>query len=170
MPLKDAAQVSALKTRVRDELQMRFGERQVRITYGYETAYKHIQILGLAKSHANDAVAIACEIGEVVTPAKWVYHLRCLPRGQYQQRNGLHSEHTCWAPRKVQGFKLYERVRAKGVVGYIAGRRQKGAFVIKDLTSQKKLLEVVPRKLERVVRPRQGLMIHREEEHVGTPT
>ncbi len=95
VPLKDAAHVSALKTRVVDDLQAIFGESRVSITYGYETTYKRIQVLDLPKSHANDAVAIA----------------------------------------------LYELVKAKGEVGYISGRREKGAFVIKDVTSGKKLLE-----------------------------
>ena len=116
-------------------------------------------MLDLPKSHTNDAVAIACEMGEMVKPLETVHHLRCLPRGKYQRFNGPHSEHKCWAPRKVHGFKLYERVKAKGVVGYIAGRREKGAFVIKDCTSDKKLLEVSSRKLERVARPVQGFLI-----------
>jgi hypothetical protein len=46
-------------------------------------------------------------------------------------------------------------------VGYIAGRREKGAFVIKDVISGKKLVEVTPRKLRRLARPTQGWMISR---------
>ena len=119
-------------------------------------------MLDLPKSHTNDAVAIACEIGEMVKPLETVHHLRCLARGQYQRFNGQHSEHKCWAPRKVRGFKLYELVEAKGQVGYIAGRREKGSFVIKDVVSGKKLAEVTPRKLVRVSRPTQGWMITRQ--------
>lgn len=162
VPLKDAAHVSSLKSRVVHDLQAVFGESQVSITYGYETRYKRIQLLNLPKSHTNDAVAIACEIGEVFKPLEMVHQIRCLARGQYQRFNGLHSEHKCWAPRKVRGFKLYELVKAKGLVGYIAGRREKGAFVIKDVTSGKRLLEVTPRKLVRVARPTQGWMITRQ--------
>jgi hypothetical protein len=90
-----------------------------------------------------------------------VHHLRCLARGRYQRFNGQRSEHKCWAPRKVRGFKLYELVKVKADVGYIAGRREKGAFVIKDVLSGKKLLEITPRKLVRVARPTQGWMITR---------
>ena len=162
VPLKDAAHVSSLKSRVVQNLQAVFGESQVSITYGYETRYKRIQGLGLSKSHANDTVAIACEIGEVVKPLEMVHQIRCLGRGHYQRFNGLHSEHKCWAPHKVRGFKLYELVKAKGGVGYIAGRREKGAFVIKDVPGGKKLLEFTPRKLVRVVRPTQGWMITRQ--------
>ncbi|MDQ2716179.1 MAG: RNA-guided endonuclease IscB [Chloroflexota bacterium] len=157
--LKDAAHVSSIKTSVVQELRGIFGAAQVAVTYGYETKYKRIQVLALPKSHTNDAVAIACEIGERVKPSESISQIRCLPRGQYQRFNGPRSEHTCWSPRKVHGFKLYELVKAKGKIGYIAGRREKGAFVIKDLMSGKKLLEVVPRKVERVARPTHGWMI-----------
>jgi len=56
----------------------------------------------------------------------------------------------------------YELVRAKGQVGYIAGRREKGAFVIKDEVSGKKLLEVTPRIAVRIARPTQGWMMIRQ--------
>ena len=161
VPLKDAAHVSSLKSRVVHDLQAIFGESQVSITYGYQTRYKRIQVLDLPKSHTNDVVAIACESGEVVKPLEIVHQMRCIGRGQYQRFNGLHSEHKCWAPRKVRGFKLYEVVKVKGQVGYIAGRREKGAFVIKDVISRKKLVEVTPRKLRRLARPTQGWMITR---------
>src|SRR5579859_6230479 len=63
-PLKDIAHVSSIKTSIIQHLSEVFGTTQVAITYGYETKYKRIQVLGLPKSHTNDAVAIACEIGE----------------------------------------------------------------------------------------------------------
>ena len=162
IPLKDAAHVSALKSWVVHDLQAVFGESQVSVTHGYETKYKRIQVLDLPKSHTNDAMAIACEVGEAVKPLEMVHQIRCLGRGQYQLFNGLHGEHKCWAPRKVRGFKLYELVKAKGLLGYIAGRREKGAFVIKDVASGKKLVEVTPRKLVRVARPTQGWMMTRQ--------
>lgn len=161
VPLKDAAHVSALKNALVQHLQAIFGDEQVHSTFGYETKYKRLQVLGLPKSHTNDAVAIACELGEVVKPLEIVHHIRCLPRGQYQRFNGLHSEHKCWVPRKVRGFKLYELVRANGQVGYIAGRREKGAFLIKDVRTGKKLAEITPRKLGRVARPTQGFLTTR---------
>jgi 5-methylcytosine-specific restriction endonuclease McrA len=156
LPLRDAAQVSSLKTALLAVLKQQFGEERVQVRYGYQTKYQRIQVLDLPKSHAYDAVAIACELGEIVSPLSGVYQIRCLPRGSYQRYNGKRSEHKCWAPRKVHGFKLYELVKAKGQVGYIAGRREKGAFVIKDVTSGKKLVEITPRKLVRVARPKGG--------------
>ena len=176
LPLRDAAHVSALKTALLTQLRQQFGEERVQVRYGYQTKYHRIQVLNLPKSHAHDAVAIACEEREVVMPLPVCWYMRCLPRGSYQRFNGKRGEHTCWAPRKVRGWKLYERVRAKGLTGYIAGRREKGAFVLKDAISGKTLLEVTPRKLERVARPTQGWIITRQvadwsrkEGGAGTP-
>ncbi|GAC1408359.1 MAG: hypothetical protein NVSMB49_28530 [Ktedonobacteraceae bacterium] len=157
-PLKDAAHVSEMKTRVIEQLRTLFGNALVWVTYGYETSYKRIQILNLSKSHANDAVAIASEMGEVVKPIMVVHKLRCVSCGNYQLWNGKHSEHKVWAPRKVKGWKMYEQVAAKGQVGYIGGRRLKGAFLLKDLLTGKTLLEVVPSKLRRIARCTRGWM------------
>ena len=131
------------------------------VRYGYETKYQRIQVLKLPKSHVNDAVAIACAIGEVVKPLTVVYQLRCVPRGHYQMYNGKRSEHKVWAPRKVKSWKLYELVEAKGQIGYIGGRRLTGAFVVKDVRSGKALAEVTPRKLVRLARCAQGWIVTR---------
>ncbi len=159
--LKDAAHVSSIKTAVVQQLAQQFGAERVAVTYGYETKYQRIQVLKLPKSHAHDAVAIACAIGEVVKPLTVVYQLRCVPRGNYQMYNGKHSEHKVWAPRKVKGWKLYELVEAKGQIGYISGRRVNGAFVVKDMRSGKALAEVTPRKLVRLARSVHGWIITR---------
>jgi len=159
VPLKDAAHVSSIKTAVVQQLAQQFGSEQVRVTYGYETKYQRIQVLGLAKSHTNDAVAIACEIGERVIPSSVVYQIRCIPRGHYQLYRGKRSEYKVWAPRKVKGWKLYELVEAKGQIGYIGARRLKGSFVVKDLATGKTLLEVASSKLVRLVRPSHGWII-----------
>ena len=161
VPLKDAAHVSTLKTAILSQLQERFGAERVTITYGYETKYKRIQVLALPKSHANDAVAIACAVGEIVQPGSSVYQIRCIGRGNYQVYNGKRSEHKVWAPKKLHGWKLYELVEAKGQMGYIGGRRVKGAFAVKDVAGGKTLLEVTPRKLHRLSRPVQGRLITR---------
>jgi 5-methylcytosine-specific restriction endonuclease McrA len=159
VPLRDAAHIGSLKTEVVRHLVEQFGKECVTITFGYETKYQRIQVLDLPKSHTNDAMAIACERGEVVKPLAVVYHVLCIPRGNYQLFNGQHSEHRVWAPGKVRGWKLYELVRAKEQIGYIGGRRLKGSFVIKDLATNKKLLEVAPSKLIRVARATHGWLI-----------
>jgi 5-methylcytosine-specific restriction endonuclease McrA len=159
LPLKDAAHVSTIKTALVTSLQAQFGVDHIRVTYGYETKYQRIQVLNLPKSHTNDAIAVACAIGEVVKPSGIVYQARCIARGNYQLYNGKHSEHRVWAPRKVKGWKLFEVVEAKGQIGYIGGRRLTGAFVIKEVATGKTLLEVTPRKLRRLARPQHSLVI-----------
>lgn len=163
VPLRDSAHVSSLKTALLAQLVQAFGADRVGVTFGYQTKYQRIQVLNLPKSHSHDAVAIACALDEVVKPLAMQYQFRCLARGNYQLFNGNHSEHRVWAPRKVKGWKLYELVESKGQIGYLGGRRVKGAFVLKDLMTGKPILEVTPRKLRRLARPVQGWIIHREE-------
>jgi 5-methylcytosine-specific restriction endonuclease McrA len=159
LPLRDAAHVSSIKTWVLGHLKERFSGERVQVTYGYETKYKRIQVLGLPKSHTNDAIAIACAMGEVAQPASEVYQMRCVPRGNYQHFNGKRSEHKVWAPKKLHGWKLYELVEVKRIVGYIGGRRLKGAFVIKGVATGKTVLEVTPRKLQRLARSKHSWII-----------
>ena len=129
--------------------------------YGYQTKYQRIQVLHLTKSHVHDAVAIACELGEMVTPLEVIWQICCLPRGCYQRFNGKRSEHKIWAARKVKGWRLYEQVEAKSHQGYIGGRREKGSFLIKEFVSGKTLIEVAPSKLQRLRRPSQGWLLRR---------
>jgi len=114
VPLKDAAHVSTLKTAILSQLQERFGAERVTITYGYETKYQRIQVLALPKSHANDAVAIACEIGEIVKPGSSVYQIRCVPRGNYQVYNGKRSEHKVWPLKSCMGGSSTNWSKRKG--------------------------------------------------------
>jgi 5-methylcytosine-specific restriction endonuclease McrA len=168
-PLKDAAHISSIKTSVERVLTQQFGSGRVAARNGFETKYQRIQVLKLPKAHACDAVANACAIGEVVKPLNVVYQLRCVPRGNYQRYNGSRSEHQVWAPRKVKGWKLYELVETKGQIGYIGGRRLKGAFVVKDVRSGKALAEVSPRKLVRLARCAHGWIITRKEGGTSSP-
>jgi len=160
-PMRDAAHVSSLKTALLTQLTRQFGEQQAQVRFGYQTKHQRIQVLKLSKSHAHDAVAIACELGEVVTPLSLVWQMRCLPRGSYQRFNGKRSEHKVWAPRNVKGWRLYELVEAKGQHGYIGGRRENGSFLVKDLISGKSLVEAAPSKLLRLRRPSQGWLMSR---------
>jgi 5-methylcytosine-specific restriction endonuclease McrA len=161
LPLKDAAHVSSIKTTVLKVLAQQFGSGRVAARYGFETKYQRIQVLNLPKAHAYDAVAIACAVGEVVNPLTMMYHLRCVPRGNYQRYKGSRSEQKIWAPRKVKGWKLYELVETKGQIGYIGERRLTGSFAIKDVRSGKTLAEVTPRKLVRLARCVHGWIITR---------
>lgn len=49
------------------------------------------------------------------------------------------------APYEVKGFRLFDKVTAKGREWHIHGRRLKGAFVLKTLNNEK--LEITPSKI-----------------------
>jgi hypothetical protein len=118
------------------------------VTYDHETKYKRMQVLGLLKSHINDAVAITCTIGELVKPLSMLYQLRCVSRGNYQMYNGKHSEHKVWAPRRVKGWK----------------QTAQGKFCAQEVSTGKTIPEVVPSQLHRLARCLHGWIpatIHR---------
>jgi 5-methylcytosine-specific restriction endonuclease McrA len=55
-------------------------------TFGYETKYKREQCLDLAKTHANDAIAICCEDNQNVKLNNVIYLKKHVSHGDYQQR------------------------------------------------------------------------------------
>ena len=130
---------------------------------------EYTQPVSVGVDTGSQTAGVAANANEEV-----VYQMHCVARGNYQLYNGKRSEHKVWAPKKLHGWKLYELVEAKGVVGYIGGRRVKGSFVMKDVTTGKTLVEVTPRKLIRLVRPCRGWIItkqemQREEERASSP-
>jgi 5-methylcytosine-specific restriction endonuclease McrA len=161
-PLVAAAHVSSIKNWVVETLSRLYGASQVSTSYGYETKYKRIQVLKLPKTHAHDAIAIACRVGERVITNNVCYQIRCLPRGNYQLFNGQRGEHKVSAPKKLYGWKLYEMVEAKGLIGYIGGRRVKGSFALRSPVTGKLFCEVRPSKLRRVCRPQHGWLFIQE--------
>ena len=160
-PLKDAAHVSIIKTWTIRTLSKLLGQVSFSTTYGYETKYKRMKTLELPKTHYFDAVAIACEQGETVLPANVCYQYRHVPRGSYQLYNGSRSQHKVSGPKKVFGWKLFELVKVNGKVGYINGRRGNGRFSVKDVVTDKILVDGVDhRKLARLARATRGLIVH----------
>jgi 5-methylcytosine-specific restriction endonuclease McrA len=160
-PLRDAVHVSIVKTLIIRALSSLMGQENVSTTYGYETKYKRMEMLELPKTHYCDAVAIACELGETVVPAKVWYQFKCVPRGSYQLYNGNRSEHKVSGPQKVFGWKLFELVKVKGQVGYISGRRVSGRFSVKDAVTGKLLVDGIGhKKLIRLERATHGLIVH----------
>ena len=109
-------------------------ELPVENTYGYLTKHKHI-VLGLPKTHCADAFCIAG-------------NLKALRRGDFlfQQQTRKHNRqiHKCsilkggvrklnQAPFLVKGFRLFDKVRIGGQIGFVFGRRVRGTFNIRRL-------------------------------------
>ena len=119
----------------------------VKLTYGYITKYTRIQY-GLQKTHYIDARCIS-KNAEAISDGNVFYmrKVRCHNRQIHKMmicKGGIHRMNQ--APYIVKGFRLYDKVLAKGKEWYIHGRRLKGSFVLKTLAGNS--LEIVPSKIQ----------------------
>lgn len=115
---------------VKSQLKKRFGEFEE--TFGYETKFKREQILCLPKTHYFDAIAIACEDGEVVELSSIVYFKKHVAKGDYQQRKGKRSEIKI-PTGKLFGLRKFDYIKTSKGTGFIKGKRSTGFFAISDL-------------------------------------
>lgn len=119
----------------------------VKMTYGYITKHTRIQC-GLLKTHYIDARCIS-KNAEAVSDGNVFYmrKVRCHNRQIHKMtiyKGGNRKFNQ--APYMVKGFRLYDKVLAKGKEWYIHGRRLKGSFVLKTLAGNS--LEIVPSKIQ----------------------
>lgn len=101
-------------------------------TFGYETKFKREVCLGWDKSHAADAVAIACEDGEIVQPLGVVYRKRHVAKGDYQQTSGKRSEQRI-PTGKLFGLRKFDLIRTPKASGFVKGKRTRGVFVLMNI-------------------------------------
>lgn len=107
-------------------------------TFGYLTKHKRIA-LGLPKTHCADAFSIA---GNLKAQRTGVY--------LYQKQIRKHNRqiHKCsilkggvrklnQSPYLVKGFRLFDKVKCLGQVGFIFGRRSSGYFDVRTLGGKK---------------------------------
>ena len=118
----------------------------VKLTYGYIT--KHVRIQhDLSKSHYVDARCISGNPLALTTKEIFFFKkVRCHNRQIHKMmrcKGGICRMNQ--APYIVKGFRLYDRVFAKGKEWYIHGRRTKGSFLLKTLLGDS--LEIVPTKI-----------------------
>lgn len=104
-------------------------------TFGYETKFKREQILGLPKTHYNDAVAICCEEGEWVADAPMVLRKQHVASGDYQQTKGIRSEKTM-PTGKLFGLRKFDLVQTNKGTGFVKGKRSTGYFALMDVTGK----------------------------------
>jgi 5-methylcytosine-specific restriction endonuclease McrA len=105
-------------------------------TFGYETKFKREVILGLPKTHFNDAVAICCEDGELVQPAFQVFHKRHVAKGDYQQTKGSRSEKRIPVG-KLFGLKKHDFIQTPQGTGFVKGKRSSGYFALETILGEK---------------------------------
>lgn len=101
-------------------------------TFGFETKFKREQCLGWDKSHAADAVAIACEEGDVVEPLDITWRKRHVSKGDYQQTSGARSEKRI-PTGKLFGLRKFDLVETAAGIGFVKGKRSTGYFAIANL-------------------------------------
>ena len=104
-------------------------------TFGYETKFKREQVLGLPKSHANDAIAICCVDGEIIESASIGLLKRHVPSGDYRQTNGKHSQKRI-PTGKLFGLRKFDLVKTAKGVGFVVGKRTAGYFEVATLSGQ----------------------------------
>lgn len=100
-------------------------------TFGFETKLKR-ENLGLPKEHYLDAVAICLEDGESVDLAGEVLIKKLISKGDYQQTKGIRSEKKV-PTGKVFGFRKFDLIQGKDIVGFVKGKRSSGYFTISDI-------------------------------------
>lgn len=104
-------------------------------TFGYETKFKREQVLNLSKTHYNDAVAICCEDGEIVTFSNEIILKKSVPKGDYQQYKGRHSQIKI-PTGKLFGLKKFDLIQTSKGVGFVKGKRSNGYFAIMDINGE----------------------------------
>lgn len=131
----------------------------VKLTYGYIT--KHVRIQhDLSKLHYVDARCISGNPSALTT--KEIFFLkkvRCHNRQIHKckiLKGGIRRMNQ--ASYIVKGFRLYDKVFAKGKEWYIHGKRTKGSFVLKTLLGDS--LEIVPTKI-RLLSTQRGFIVER---------
>ena len=128
---------------------------EVKNTYGYITKYIRIRA-GLPKEHYIDAFCIAGNMQAERLNYYWYQkqvrkhnrqiHKLTINKGGIRKRNQ--------SPYELFGYRLFDKVKCKGEVGFIFGRRMSGSFDIRKLDgtrisasiSYKKLVLISKRK------------------------
>ena len=124
-------------------------------TYGYITKNNRIR-LGLPKEHYVDAFCIAGNFEAERQPYYWYQkqvrkHNRQIHKLQYS-KGGIRKRNQ--TPYIVFGFRLFDKVKYKGQICFIYGRRSSGSFYLKKLDGTvisggviyKKLKLIAPKK------------------------
>jgi hypothetical protein len=103
-------------------------------TFGYITKLKREE-LELEKSHLNDAFIIAGGNGQVRN--KNTYYIKQVRRQNRKLHKGSRSHIKNTAPRYIQGFQRWDKIRYNGKECFINGRRQTGYFNLITLDGTK---------------------------------
>ncbi|ADI73661.1 HNH endonuclease [Methanohalobium evestigatum Z-7303] len=124
---KHPTEIGIVRSQIR-KLNWKFQE-----TFGYITKYKREQILGLEKTHYNDAVAICCdENNPNLQLSNVVYYKKHVSSGDYQQTKGIRSDKKI-PTGKLHGLRKFDFIKTPDVSGFVKGKRTSGNFSIMDI-------------------------------------
>lgn len=117
------------------------------------------KLMGLEKSHANDAVCALETSSNLTLPNReWTVISRA--RGTRRLVNGIRGEHAVRLAREVKGFRQWDAVRWNGKQCYVKGRRATGSFLLCDINGRKTKDSVGYKRLS-LIRRVQGLQFER---------
>ena len=118
-------------------------------TFGFVTK-AHREVIGLAKSHSNDAIVIASHGKPVDLATSRLLIKKCVAKGDYQQTKGSHSEKQI-PTGKIVGFRKFDKVHYRNGTYFIKGRMSTGYAILMDIHGTKQELKPIP-KFERMRR------------------
>lgn len=143
------------------KLKEKYTANEVQNTFGYLTKNARIKA-GLPKEHYIDAFCIAGNVGAERLPYHWYQkqvrkhnrqvHKLTINKGGMRKRNQAKFE--------VFGFRLFDKVKCKGEIGFIFGRRASGSFDIRRLDGTKISAGISYKKL-RLISKRKSYLLER---------
>ena len=150
--MKDAAFMGIMRWTLYNRLKEEYPD-MVKLTYGYITKSVRIEH-DLEKSHTADARCIAgCpdakELGYYFYQKKVRNHNRQLHKANIL-KGGIRKSNQ--APKYVEGFRLFDKVKYNNVECFIFGRRSSGYFDIRKLDKTKVHASVSYKKLKLIER------------------
>lgn len=159
--LKDASHVSTIGWYIVNRLKQQY---DVEITFGSRTKEKRIE-LELEKSHRNDAFVIAGGNNNIERLDYWYYgkFFRRQNRSLHKAnpvKGGIRPANTI---KEVKGFRRFDKVKYKNMVGIIYGLRNSGYFDIRTLNGEKIHSSAKWQDLKLVEKARTLILERREE-------
>ena len=136
--LKKTACMGIMRPTLLKRIRLAHAGIPVENTFGYLTKSKRIA-LGLPKTHAADAFCIAGNLkaerpGVVFFQKQTRKHNRQIHKAK-TLRGGIRKRNQ--SPYELKGFRLFDKVRCLGQIGFIFGRRATGYFDVRTLSGQK---------------------------------
>ena len=131
---KDAAYMNITRKTLVKRLQAAYPNLKIRITYGYITKFLRDKY-HIGKTHHDDAFCIAGNMDanrlgcyfyqkQVRRHNRQIHKINILKGGRRKKNQAAYE---------VKGFRLFDKVRCEGQVGFIFGRRSTGYFDVRRL-------------------------------------